>query len=129
MHKYLSAALGPILVMDIGLASFEVQPPDQSTVSNDQECQTTYREVDAGPASPSYRTMTRQGQGASQSQGRTVGQGQPSGGQGHAAVMPTLTKKESLSRRPSTKVVPQKTIPEEPGSLPPASLPVRSVKL
>ncbi|KAL8599874.1 hypothetical protein ACOMHN_025406 [Nucella lapillus] len=141
VRKYLSAALGPVLLLDVGLES---EVATQIGCSGDYASESSSLESspsgdDNLPSSGSLESgrkpPTKDGstllfetsaQRSTPAATKPVADSQasasdPSGGL--AAVMPKVTAGSKLCRRPSHKVVPQKTIPEEPSSLHPSPHP------
>ena len=132
MRKYLSAALGPVLLLDMGVQEEEMEMASLNHQEQSLPCSadSTAQHVQQGPA-----TLSQTLEGTPQAAEEPMAwpntataavpqvQGSPDPGQSLAAVMPKAAPGcSSLRRRPSTRVIPQKTIPEESSATtPPAS--------
>ena len=137
MRKYLNAVLGPVLLLDLGVQAEEVEPASFSHQDQPLPCgadsgaqyvqqrPAVKPTSECAPQAWSGGAMEEPPQNVAASRPSTaapLAQGSSDPSQSHVAVMPKSTPGGSLRRRPSTRVVPQKTIPEEPSTTtPPAS--------
>lgn len=137
MRKYLSAALGPVLLLDMGVQEEEMEMASLNHQDQSLPCSadSTAQHVQQEPATLS-QTLEGTPQAAEELMENAAVprpntaaaaapqvQGSPDAAQTHAAVMPKAAPgSNSLRRRPSTRVIPQRTIPEESSTTtPPAS--------